>query len=540
MSEKVTVEELSQDELNALIERVEYAIENDLSVSTGDLKLLLTAITTLCTLQQKLEDNDVTLHKMRKLLGMVQQSERRHTESKGKKRPSDFNNSKKENKPKPKPKVPVSHHKMEKYKIGQQCPDCQKGKLYKYEPGKLLRITGHSPYEAVRHITEQLRCNACQELHTAPLPDEVLADGHANQTYGYSARSLMAIHKFYSGIPYYHQGNLANIFGYSVSASTVFDQCELVADAVMPVFYEMKRQASDAPSFMLDDTHNRILEQKPELRDKRNGKGKQLRTGIYSSGLIALTEAKKEIVLFETSLGHAGELLDDVLRKRSPNLPSPLIMSDALSNNNPTVMSALQANCNSHCRRQFVDLEARHPETIAWVLDTYKIIWKAEHHTKENNHTPEERLAYHKEHSLPAMEQLREWAVGQQQSARFEEHCPLGKAINYLLRHYKKLTLFCVVAGALIDNNRMEETLKIVIRIRKTSHFYKTKNGAGVANVLTSLIATSHRAEINIFHYLIALQQNKDAVQASPSSWMPWNYELQLAEHKKYKPDKAA
>lgn len=86
----------------------------------------------------------------------------------------------------------------------------------------------------VQHITEQLRCNGCQELHTAPLPDEVLADGHANQQYGYSARSLMAIHKFYSGLPYYHQGNLANIFGYAVSASTVFDQCEHVADAVMP------------------------------------------------------------------------------------------------------------------------------------------------------------------------------------------------------------------------------------------------------------------------------------------------------------------
>lgn len=203
-------------------------------------------------------------------------------------------------------------------------------------------------------------------------------------------------------------------------------------------------------------------------------------------------------------------------------------------------MTALQANCNSHCRRQFVDLETKHPETIAWVLDTYKVIWKAEHHTKENNHTPEERLTYHEEHSLPAMEKLREWAVGQQQSSTFEEHSPMGKAINYLLRHYKKLTLFCVVSGALIDNNRMEETLKIVIRIRKTSHFYKTKNGAGVVNVFTSLIATSHRAEINIFHYLIALQRNKKAVRANPSAWLPWNYGLQIETREKHKPDKAA
>ena len=101
--------------------------------------------------------------------------------------------------------------------------------MYKHEPGQLLRITGHAPYEAVRHVSEQLRCNCCQQVYKAPLPTEVLADGTANQQYGYSARALMAIHKFYSGIPYYHQGNLADTFGYAISASTIFDQCEAVA-----------------------------------------------------------------------------------------------------------------------------------------------------------------------------------------------------------------------------------------------------------------------------------------------------------------------
>ncbi|GAG93664.1 unnamed protein product, partial [marine sediment metagenome] len=46
----------------------------------------------------------------------------------------------------------------------------------------------------------------------------------------------------------------------------------------------------------------------------------------------------------------------------------------------------------------------------------------------------------------------------------------MGKAIGYLLRHYDRLTLFCREVGALIDNNRMEETLKLIIRNRKTSH----------------------------------------------------------------------
>jgi hypothetical protein len=63
MAKDENISELSAKELAALIERVEYAIEHDLALSVEDMKLLLCAITTLCTLQQKIEQDDVTLHK---------------------------------------------------------------------------------------------------------------------------------------------------------------------------------------------------------------------------------------------------------------------------------------------------------------------------------------------------------------------------------------------------------------------------------------------------------------------------------------------
>ena len=91
---------------------------------------------------------------------------------------------------------------------------------------------------------------------------------------------------------------------------------------------------------------------------------------------------------------------------------------------------------------------------------------------------------------------------------------------------YDGLTLFCQVIRAPIDNNRMEEGLKIKIRSRKTSHFYKTQIGADVANVLTSVIATAYRNEVNPFHYLNCLQRNRESVKADPASWLPWNASL--------------
>lgn len=525
--------EIDRAELSALIERIEEAIEHDLALSVDDMQLLLSVITTLCTVQSQLEQDDVTLHKLRKLLGMVRQSEQRRTTS-GK------SNSKKhkQGQPRKRNKRTTStpkkeYHLMNTYHKGDVCPCCARGKLYKYEPAKLLRITGHARYEATLHMVERLRCNGCQEVYTAHLPDSVLADGDANQMYGYSARSIMAIDKFYSGTPYHHQENLADLFGFSISASTIFDQCEMVANDVMPVFYEMERYAANALRFSIDDTHNRILEQQPELRDKRNGNGKQLRTGVYSSGLIAENE-NHEVILFKTSLGHAGEHLDDILKKRDTNLLAPLVMSDALSSNLITEIMIKACYCNAHARRQFYDLESQYPDEIAWVLDTYGKIWEHEAIIREKQMDDEARLSYHQQHSLPVMQSLYDWARSRQQADDFEEHSTLGKAIRYFSKHYEKLIMFCREPGALIDNNRMEEKLKILIRGRKLAHFYKTTIGASVANVLISIIATTAQAGENIYDYLTALQRYRKQVAIAPTDWLPWAYRNTLANLAKY------
>ncbi len=524
--------EIDRKALAELILRVEEAIENELSLSVHDLKLLLAAISTLCTLQEKMESDDVTLHKLRKLLGMVQQSERRSApldqsnNKKGSKNNQKSNENKK-NKSTPKPPRLV-HHAITDHERGGVCSACEKGKLYKFEPGVLLRVTGHARFEAEKHIVERLRCNACLKVYQASLPDSVLEDGDANQMYGYSARTLMAIDKFFSGLPYHHQANLADIFGHSVGASTIFDQCEQTANAVMPVFYELKRQAATAYQFLMDDTRNRILEQKPELRDKPNGKGKVIRTGVYSSGLIAQLSDGHEVVLFETSLGHAGEHLSSILKLRPPELPLPLTMSDALSSNSVTTLHVKSAFCNAHARRHFFDIQSRHPAEIDWLLETYACIWKAEDTVKNNHLNPEQRLAYHQQHSLPAMQAIREWAINTVEKEDFEEYSALGKAVQYFLKHYDRLILFCVEPNALIDNNRMEEKLKIVIRGRKTAHFYKTVNGAGVSNVLTSLIATTYGADENVYDYLVALQKHQQQIKDSPKAWLPWNYKKTL------------
>ncbi len=144
--------------------------------------------------------------------------------------------------------------------------------------------------------------------------------------------------------------------------------------------------------------------------------------------------------------------------------------------------------------------------------------------TREKQMTAEERLQFHQTQSGPTMERLREWCKRQIEEKLVESNSALGAAIEHLRKHWEKLTLFLRVAGAPLDNNIAERTLKKAILHRKNALFYKTQNGASVGDLNMSLIHTCELNDVNPFDYLTALQRNADQVADAPDNWLPWNY----------------
>jgi len=220
--------------LDALISRLNDAKKFSLTLKTEDIELLLRALATLFTLQSSLTSNDITINKLRKLLGIVASSENlskllAENPDTDEPPPRDENKSRKSTEKDAKPKYRVEpkvvHHPLVGVKKGDRCPCCERGTLSKLPPTELLRITGHSPLSAVNHVQERGRCNACGEYFKAPLPEDVLANGGENQKYTYSARAFMALGKYFMGAPFYRQQSLQATLGVPVAASTVSDQC---------------------------------------------------------------------------------------------------------------------------------------------------------------------------------------------------------------------------------------------------------------------------------------------------------------------------
>lgn len=510
--------------LDDLIKRVIEAKENNLALSPDDYQLLLDALLTLTTTQNQLADHSITVHKLRKLLGIEKSSEKQNDLCKAQKK-----TSKKSKKPKTQDedfaqvKPIIIKHALSVLSKGDDCPECLKGKVYKVEPGSLLRITGHTPFTPEQHIMERLRCNTCGVYFTANLPDEVLNDGDRHQKYGYSARALMAIYKYFAGLPFYRQGNIQKLLGVNITASTVFDQVELVCDAIYPVYQYLFELAADAKHYYLDDTTHRILDAKPIEKKIRNSEKTRLRSGVYTSGVIASLKTGHDIVLFETNIGHAGEFIDRILYKRKAAI-TPILMSDALASNQPSTCYVDTSLCNSHARRQFVDVINHFPEEVENILTLYGEIWSNEHKAIELQFTARERFEYHQQHSLPILEAIKSWGETHFANESIEENSGLGKAIRYFLKHYQGLSLFCHHEGVKIDNNRIEAMLKIVVRDRKNAMFHKTLLGATIGDVVTSMIATGNEAGINVFEYFTRLQRDADDAKKHPEKYLPWNY----------------
>ena len=128
------------------------------------------------------------------------------------------------------------------------------------------------------------------------------------------------------------------------------------------------------------------------------------------------------------------------------------------------------------------------------------------------------------------MEELHGWLQAQLAQKKTEPNSALGKAINYMLRHWRGLTVFLRQAGAPLDNNLCEQVLRRAVLHRKNALFYRTLNGAEVGDLFMSLIHTCELGGANSFHYLTQLQRHAPRVAASPGEWMPWNYRQTLEQ----------
>jgi transposase len=363
-------------------------------------------------------------------------------------------------------KVDIKHQKLTH---GDRCPECGKGNVYgQKEPKVLVRIIGQAPLAATVYSLQRLRCGACGQVFTAQEPE-----GVGPEKYDETAAAMIAQLKYGAGTPFYRLEQLESQLGIPLPAATQWEIVKEAAQVIKPARDALIRQAAQGTVVHNDDTSMRVLMLKRDPKDERRG--------VFTSGIVSVDQGWK-IALYFTGSRHAGENIAEVLKKRHAELPSPIQMCDALSRNVPKLPAGVEillANCLAHGRRQFVDVAENFPNECRYVLEMLGQVYAHDVEGRERGLTREERLRLHQDRSRPVMDKLHAWLEAQLAERRTEPNSGLGQAIMYLLRHWKPLTLFLRQAGAPLDNNIVERSLKRAVLHRKNALLSHSERGTG-------------------------------------------------------------
>jgi transposase len=407
-----------------------------------------------------------------------------------------------------------------------KCPGCHKNMHKAHSKSvTVIRLVGLTEEN---HQIETCRCLTCGTSGEAQ--NSVSAEKLIGQ-FTLDCAAVMCALRYGNGMPSFRLEEVTACMGYRIPDSTQWDLFQNCASELNGFFVYLRTTAQTAGVVQMDDTSVRINELTQQFKLQKDGTlvGTE-RTGVHTTGYIAKFDAGK-ICLFASGLHHAGEIFEQLNKARTTE-EQVILMVDAAPSNTCKIknmdVEVVQANCNSHAVRKFKELEtnAVYEEHVSQILELYRAAFSTERALADKS--PAEKLAMHKQHSLPKLLAIKEKIQKDFEERIIEPNSPLGAAYKYYLNHFEKLTAFCRHEGAPLCNNECERLLKRAIRHRKNSLFFKNLVGAAVGDIHMTILLTAKENGLNPVQYMTALLQFEKERNAQPEDFLPWNFPATL------------
>ena len=184
----------------------------------------------------------------------------------------------------------------------------------------------------------------------------------------------------------------------------------------------------------------------------------------------------------------------------------------------------VRAGCLAHARRRIFE-QKEHSETKD-ALDLIAAIYVVERDAKGAGIVgTDAHLALRRERSRPLFARLLLWA--RRHRGAFEPRSGMGKAIGYLLRHFRALGCFLRYATIPPDNNIAEASLRRVALGRSNYLFFGNEEAGKNFAVLYTLVASCEKHGVNAITYLTDVLMRVQTHPASrvdellPHRWKP-------------------
>lgn len=153
-------------------------------------------------------------------------------------------------------------------------------------------------------------------------------------------------------------------------------------------------------------------------------------------------------------------------------------------------------------RRRFFEAQDQSKKRAGKVLKLIQKLYRIERAARKGRFSAAERRAYREEHARPILEEMRKTLDAYAAEPGYLPKSPLGQAGGYTLRLWERLERYVEQGEVEIDNNLIENAMRLVAVARKNFLFAGSEAGAERAALFFSLMESCRRLEINPHEYL--------------------------------------
>jgi transposase len=376
--------------------------------------------------------------------------------------------------------------------------------------------------QVIRHIRYKYACKQCEGVEseegavkTAPLPPQLIPQSIS--TPGLLAHILTA--KFADGLPFYRQEKQFVRIGVDLPRATMANWAIQAAKKCQPLIDCLIQEIRSGPLIGMDETTVQVLQE-----PGRNNTSKSY-MWVFRGG-----DPDKPALIYQYHPTRSGEVPKNFI-----NGYRGYIQTDGYKGYNGLAEDSgiIHIGCWAHARRKFHEvIKARQPvkkgkpqkpgsaeKAMSFIGKLYQVESRAD----KAKLSPDQRRELRQAEAEPALEAFKKWL--DKRSQQTPPQGLLGKAINYTLDQWDRLTGYVQDGRLRPDNNLVENAIRPFVLGRKNWLFSGHPRGADASAAIFSLIETSKANGLEPYAYL------RYIFEQLPLTGNPDDYKKLLPQH---------
>jgi transposase len=301
---------------------------------------------------------------------------------------------------------------------------------------------------------------------------------------GASLAAHICVSKFADHLPLYRQRSQLKRAGLDVSDSTIGGWFAATATLLEPLGAVLRKE-------VLAQDYLQVDESPIPVQDDHNEKG--IRKGYHWVYHAPLMKA----VLFDYCPGRSETFPADVLKDFRGTLQTDGYAAyEKLAQREGITALA----CMAHARRYFEKAKDNDRARGEYALLKLGELYQIERRCDEREDPPDLRREHRQKEAVPVLDELEEWIKVEINIVAPKS--PMGKALAYSMGLWPRLRAYVHDGRYLIDNNRIENTIRPLAIGRKNYLFAGSDRGARNAALMYSLLGTCKLNGLEPFAYL--------------------------------------